>query len=105
MNQALPLNRRAFLMALSANKWNAQRRHRRSRILDGVDGVSPVAVLTSRRQRIAPGDGFAVQAFPVQGLFIRVAGAAGYLRKSLRMRKLLAFKIGMAGNALQGTVD
>ncbi len=66
-------------------------------MLHRQDGVAAVTALTSRRELVAAGQGFAVEAVFELFLLCFMAGSATD-RGGLLMRKLFSFKVSVAGD-------
>jgi hypothetical protein len=75
-NRTIQLNRCSFLMALSADKGNFERHHRRAQVFDGKDVMVAMTVLAAWRKGIAAGESFPVQRASILFQFAGVACAA-----------------------------
>lgn len=104
VNLAVGLNRRALLVASSANEWDFQWSHGRVPIRNGHDVVIAVAIHAMRSQGVAAGYGSAVQRMRVLLLLVTVAGAAFDARQGRGVGQILTFQIGVARGARQRAV-
>lgn len=105
MNHTLALDWSSFLVTFPADKWDAKRNDGRTRVLHTENYMSAMAVLTPWGKRITSGNCLAMKTFLIQGLFSRMAIAAGNFRERLGVREFLALKISVAGNALERSMN
>lgn len=103
-NLAIAGNGSSFLMALAADEWYFQRRHRRVRIFHRKDVVVSVTGHAVGCERIAARNRLPVERFAVQILLAGVAGAALYGQR-LFVRQILTFEIGVAAGAAETGMD
>ena len=102
---AVGLNRSALAMAAAADEGDVERSDRGTLVLDGKNVVIAVSVHAVRSQRVAAGDGFAVQRCGMLFLLVGVAGAALNGNHARFMGKILPGQIGVARGAGQRRVN
>ncbi len=102
---AVQLDGRAFAMATAADERNIQRGNGGAFVLNREDVVIAVAVHAMRGERVAAGNGLAVQGGGVLLLFVAVAGAALDRSDAGVMGQVLAVERGVAGSAGEDAVN